>query len=255
MKRCSRCKIEKDESEFGKDSSRVDGLECRCKLCRKQYAKDNAHKYKQHKKQYQQNNAERICKYQKQYYEDNFSTISEYKQQYHKKNADKKRQYDKQYNQENADRIKASKSKWYRDNADAIIEQHKQYNKSRRANDASFKIQTILRSRLWHIIEQRDCYKNVSAILDLGCTIDELKLHIESQFEPGMTWDNWGKGEGCWHIDHIIPFHLLDMTQYSHQRLVCHYKNLRPMWAKDNLSRKYDDITNHPELIALAFEV
>ena len=64
----------------------------------------------------------------------------------------------------------------------------------------------------------------------IGCTGRELVMHLESQFLPGMSWDNRNE----WHIDHIIPlssFNLLDSIQFSK---ASHYTNLRPLWAKDN---------------------
>ena len=65
-----------------------------------------------------------------------------------------------------------------------------------------------------------------------GCTYAELASHIESQFQVGMTWENMGK----WHVDHIVPVnHFLNEDPDD---LNCnHYKNLRPLWAKDNLSK------------------
>jgi len=64
-----------------------------------------------------------------------------------------------------------------------------------------------------------------------GCTYAELALHIERQFTDGMTWDNMGK----WHIDHIVPLsYLIENRMESRAN---HYTNLRPLWAKDNLSK------------------
>ena len=48
-----------------------------------------------------------------------------------------------------------------------------------------------------------------------------------------MTWKNYGK----WHIDHIKPFASFDLTEPKQQKLVCNYKNLQPLWAKENLSK------------------
>jgi hypothetical protein len=36
----------------------------------------------------------------------------------------------------------------------------------------------------------------------LGYTKEDLFRHLERQFKPGMTWENYGS---YWHIDHIIP--------------------------------------------------
>lgn len=52
-------------------------------------------------------------------------------------------------------------------------------------------------------------------------------------FEPKMTWDNYGK----WHVDHIIPlvrFNLQDRNEFLQ---ACHYTNLQPMWATENLKK------------------
>lgn len=65
-----------------------------------------------------------------------------------------------------------------------------------------------------------------------GCTYAELATHIESQFQDGMTWENMGE----WHIDHIVPVaHFLETDPHGHEWN--HYTNLRPLWAKDNLSK------------------
>lgn len=72
-----------------------------------------------------------------------------------------------------------------------------------------------------------------SPIKDLGCSILELKIWIESKFEPGMTWEN----HGMWHLDHIRPlskFNLMDREEFLK---ACNYTNLQPLWAKDNIRK------------------
>lgn len=68
------------------------------------------------------------------------------------------------------------------------------------------------------------------------------------QFEPGMTWDNLGKGEGKWQIDHIIPCSYFDLTKEENQRICFNYRNLQPLWAKDNV-KKSNKIPNNVEEI------
>jgi hypothetical protein len=70
-----------------------------------------------------------------------------------------------------------------------------------------------------------------------GCSFNELKLHLESLFQDGMTWDNYG----AWHIDHKRPCASFDLTKPEQQLECFHYSNLQPLWAIDNL-RKSDKI-------------
>ena len=84
-------------------------------------------------------------------------------------------------------------------------------------------------------------FKSGSAVKDLGCSIDELKTYLESKFKPGMYWDNWSY-DG-WHIDHIKPLASFDLTDRKQLLEACHYTNLQPLWAKDNLI-KSDSVSN-----------
>lgn len=95
------------------------------------------------------------------------------------------------------------------------------------------RIRNNLRGRLYQAIKRN--YKAGSAISDLGCSIEEFKIYIEKQFKEGMTWDNWSRTG--WHIDHITPLDSFDLDKKEEFTVACHYSNLRPLWAKDNLSK------------------
>ncbi len=69
----------------------------------------------------------------------------------------------------------------------------------------------------------------------LGCSIPNFKIYLESRFKVGMTWSNYGR-KG-WHIDHIAPCALFDLTKPEHQRICFHFSNMRPMWWRENVSR------------------
>jgi hypothetical protein len=71
----------------------------------------------------------------------------------------------------------------------------------------------------------------------LGYTIEELKRHLESQFQEGMTWENYGlKG---WHIDHKTPdsWFYYESTNDEQFKIAWSLSNLQPLWAKDNLKK------------------
>ena len=77
--------------------------------------------------------------------------------------------------------------------------------------------------------------KNNSAIELLGCSLKKFKEYLENQFEPGMSWENYG-ADG-WHIDHIKPCISFDL-RFLPQREECfHYLNMRPMWAAENVKK------------------
>lgn len=96
-----------------------------------------------------------------------------------------------------------------------------------------------LRSRISKIVS--GTVKCGSAIEDLGCSIEEFKNYIESQFKNGMSWDNYANDS--WHIDHIKPLASFNLTDEKEIKKACHYSNLQPLWAEENLkkSNKYED--------------
>ena len=77
--------------------------------------------------------------------------------------------------------------------------------------------------------------KSNNALEMIGCSAIELKDYIESKFQDGMSWKNYGL-DG-WHVDHIRPCASFDLSDPSQQEECFHYTNLQPLWAKDNLSK------------------
>ena len=98
-----------------------------------------------------------------------------------------------------------------------------------------------LRKRVSNLI--RDClakhnsYKNGTHVKYVSWTLDEFKAHLESKFQPGMSWDNYGRGG--WHIDHIVPdsWFNYDSPQHEDFKKCWSLDNLQPMWESDNCSK------------------
>ena len=78
-------------------------------------------------------------------------------------------------------------------------------------------------------------YKKGSAVKDLGCSINFLKQYLESLFQPGMSWDNYGRNG--WHIDHKKPLSKFNLSDREDLLRACHYTNLQPLWATDNIKK------------------
>lgn len=110
---------------------------------------------------------------------------------------------------------------------------NKKYLKFQRDTNLNYKISLNVRRRINALLSNDIKYSKALELL--GCSTEELRIHLEKQFQQGMNWNNWNK-EG-WHIDHIIPCNRFDLTKLEEQKKCFHYTNLRPLWAKDNLSR------------------
>ena len=175
-------------------------------------------------------------------------------------NKEKKAKYNHEYNADpinkerqakyNADPINKEKKAKYR--ADPINkEKQAKYNheykadpinkdknnerrRERYATDINYRTMCNLRSRLRYALKNN---KKDHTMDLLGCTVEQVVQHIEKQFTPGMTWDNQGKGDDEWEIDHIIPFVAFDTSNRDEQFIVCWYQNLQPLWGPDNRSK------------------
>ncbi len=109
--------------------------------------------------------------------------------------------------------------------------------KAHGSNAINSRIGKNLRGRLGQAVKHS--YKTGSAVDDLGCTIDEFKIHIESQWLEGMTWENWARFG--WHLDHIIPLSRFNLQDVVELKKACHYTNIQPLWWRDNISKGSTD--------------
>jgi hypothetical protein len=120
-------------------------------------------------------------------------------------------------------------------NADPINKDTKNARRRERyVTDINYRTIKILRSRLRHALGNN---KKDHTIDLLGCTVEQMVQHIEKQFTPGMTWNNRGKADDEWEIDHIVPFAAFDLSKRDEQFIVCWYQNLQPLWGPDNRSK------------------
>lgn len=145
----------------------------------------------------------------------------------------------------NRERVKKHRQKYYLKNKEKILLKSKLYHKINRSqvntkareklkNNVKFRLIKRLRNRLTCFLKYKGIRKNYKFFQYIGCSIEELKIHLEKQFKPGMTWDNYGYYG--WHIDHIIPLNSASTIEKLSE--LCHYTNLQPLWAKENISKK-----------------
>lgn len=152
----------------------------------------------------------------------------------------KKAAYDKQYQQDHKAEIAIRKRRYYQENKDKVIKYQQDHRteiatceKRRRANNIGCRLKINIRNGVRQSIKGTKQYKH--SIDLLGCTIPEVRNHLERQFKPGMSWDNWGTHG--WHIDHIIPLDYFNFADPEQQKRAWHYTNLQPLWATDNLKK------------------
>ncbi len=144
----------------------------------------------------------------------------------------KKKSYDLKYN-----KIHSEKRKRYgKEHRKIYKEYYKRKERIRSSNDINFILKKRLRSRLLRALKSN--YKTGSAVKDLGCSVEEFKIYLESKFKDGMTWEN----RNLWHIDHIKPLSKFDLTNREQLLKACHYTNLQPLWAEDNLKKQAKEL-------------
>ena len=107
--------------------------------------------------------------------------------------------------------------------------------KIRSKKDSLLRIKESIRAGLYSLRKGKTKGKRGSAIKNLGCSVIELRAHIESLWKEGMTWENHGKFG--WHIDHKISLSSVDLASSEQVKRVCHYTNLQPLWWRENLSK------------------
>ena len=99
----------------------------------------------------------------------------------------------------------------------------------RKRKNPEFKLIHNLRARLRKALKGKSRDKGI--LLLLGCSANDAKLHIESKFKPGMTWDNYGQ---LWEIDHIEPLASFDLSDPNQLKKACCYLNLQPLSKEEH---------------------
>lgn len=232
-KKCSKCCELKKYSEFHKQKTRKDGYRSQCKSCVKsvslKYYEDNNNKILENKKEYYFKNSEQIILKRKEYVNDNIeeTKLSSYKS-YHK-NKEKYRVKQKQYRDNNKEKIRKTQN---------------EIAKRKYLTEPTYKIKNRIKNIIYYALKKNNFRKKNRTHEILGCTYEQFKQHLESQFLPWMNWENYGKYNGTegygWDIDHITPL-ATAKTEADVIRLN-HYTNLRPLCSKVNRFVKKDKL-------------
>lgn len=216
MKICYKCGDEKELFLFVKNK----GI---CKSCKKisnsLYYIKNKQVISNYDKIRYENNREIILEKQKEYYQNNKKERIRYNKIYYQNNKELRLQYDKNY------RI---------NNKIAILEKNKLYKRQKRATDPLFKLRNNFSRMINYALNGKKL--NYSIMNYLPYSIQELKNHLENQFDNKMSWDNYGS---YWHVDHIIPQSKLIYLSMSDEnfKLCWALSNLQPLEAIENIKK------------------
>jgi hypothetical protein len=131
----------------------------------------------------------------------------------------------------NAEVRKKQTLEYYYNNKEKVYASRRIRRREREKTDLNFKLRRRLRNRLYYALKKKSWKKNTHFSEYIGCSREELIHHIESQFQPGMSWDNYG----MWEIDHQIALSLANTPEEMYA--LCHYTNLKPLWEKDNATK------------------
>ena len=189
-----------------------------CTKCKVERSLDEFHKNKISK-----DGRKSVCKY----------CVKKYNKEYQEKNKEKTKKYIEENREHINKRSREYNRRWKEENKEYVRKREREYRKKRRKEDPLFKMKCTLRSRNLKAFKASLWHKDSKSIDMLGCNYEEAFKHIESQFTDGMSWSN--HTTDGWHIDHIIPL----ASAKTEEELIklCHYTNLQPMWAEENLSK------------------
>lgn len=200
---CGRCKIEKEVCHFGKDKRTPTGLRSGCNECRKEESRE----------------------YRKKNPEKRKETVNKF----YLKNKESELLRFKLYRENNPEKRKKTIEKYYESNKTVINKKQVIRNKKKYKTNPLYRLIHNLRIRTKEYLKQ---HRSSSKTFDvIGCSPQFLREHLERQFKDGMSWDNYGS----WHIDHITPLSSANCTEDINK--LCHYTNLQPLWAYENLSK------------------
>jgi len=218
LKKCPDCgKI------YNRCTNQATSRSCYCLICQKKITWKKKQKYRN-----KPVIKEKILNYAKEY-----RRCSE--------NKKKTKKYLQKYRQEKKEILKENDKK-YRGTLEYKKKRRKYLKK--RSKKHIYKLEKNLRKSVWRYIRQKEG-KHLKTKNLVGCSFEHLKKHLESQFQPKMSWNNYGKLG--WHVDHIIPCASFDLTDPEQQKKCFNYTNLQPLWARDNL-RKKDKLISYPKL-------
>lgn len=243
MKTCTKCKEKKPLNDFHADKRLKDGRTNSCKGCNNARRRARCEEIGYdvlYKRSLASSGEDRYRERRRAYYQKNKEHIKAKSRKWKAENKERKAETSRKYYEENKGAYLERAKKWARDNKDRRTEICMAYmRRMRKENPKEFVAAETARKMLSRVLESTGRKKRGRTFDIIGYNRQEFENHIESLFEPGMTWDNHGE----WHIDHRIPVSELVRCGVTAPAKINALSNLRPMWAAENMAKR-----NHFEL-------
>lgn len=152
----------------------------------------------------------------------------------HKLNRNKRLQSEKSWVLRNPEKVRAYKKK-YRETHPEIMKAIYNRRAEKVLSTADGKLNNLIRQVVKYSLKGNKQGKPWSELLPY--TLEELKLHLESKFVEGMSWENHTKYG--WHIDHVRPISSFNITSCDCEdfQKCWSLSNLQPMWWRENLQK------------------
>lgn len=237
MKICTLCRIEKPLDNFSLHKASKDNFHFWCKPCLKkkkaEYFQKNKEKDMARMSAWAKSNPEKSAAIKRKNYQNKKDIYCQQAKDRREKDPQANRIRCAEYRKRNLEKAREACRVRQKNNREKVNTYHRVYRKTRIGRDALYSLRIACRHRILKALKAKGFQKNSKTTALLGCTIQELKLHIESQFQHGMTWEN--RGFAGWHIDHRVP--LASAGTEAELLALCHFSNLQPMWAEENFAK------------------
>lgn len=165
-------------------------------------------------------------------YQQNPQKFIEKSKKWRLENPERSKAVAKKYRNSNPQKGAARTKKWRENNRERYRARQNKWRSWKHFNDPTFRLRNNLRSRLR--LALKGGVKSCSTVKLIGCPVELLRFHLETQFVAGMSWGNYGK---MWHVDHIRPCASFDLSDPEQQKQCFHYSNLQPLFVEDNLKK------------------
>jgi|SRR5208282_4091727 len=164
----------------------------------------------------------------KKWIENNFDRMKELKKRDYENHKDSYIERAIKWNKSNPDKIRESIKKWENNNPEKRKNIDYRYRKNHPEENA-------MRHAVNHMLRGTGISKISETRQYIGCSPGFLRNHLESLFESGMNWENFGNGKDKWNCDHIIPLEWWNLKNHpEHLFVASHWTNLQPMWQPEN---------------------